>query len=1103
MSNGRMKTLLLFIHGLGGKSSKTWGEFPRLIEADAELAPVLDVGFYSFPTGLLRIPFFSPAPKIQTLASGLDSELRHRHKKYPHVILVAHSLGGLVARQYLVDCVMGERDHPVLGLVLYAVPHDGAGLASVAKYLSWRHPQLQQLCKQSDLLENLNSSWARLAPAKTIPSKYVIAGTDGIVSKTSAQAYWGNDSVETVVNKGHIDVVKPRDADDLAFIILKNFVRDKLLVDTDRSSDPRIPNNLPHINKHFTGRKSQLTKLHQSLQEKNLAAVTQPVALHGLGGVGKTQLAIQYAWQYRTHYSALLWVEADTELGWESGMERLADVLEIPPAQSGSRLPAVHEWLHRHGEWLLIVDNIDSDELRRHVLKQSEQFHNGCWLFTSRLSQWSPQVAHVDLDRFSEDEAIEFLQTRLERSADSTDAANLSERLGYLPLALEQAAAYMLARGLSIEEYLALLTQQPEALLQAAPQNYPRAVWETWSLSRHASGEDAQTLMLLLCCFAPEPLPREVIMQQAQSVAETLWSEQENGYRRVDEALTQLVGYSLIRIDQGQLSAHRLLHQVTRLRAQAAEGETQADFVEAQRLAQSCLASVVNELNAQDVRDWPQLEPLITHIEYCTKELNTEWTAQLLNKLGLLFLQKAQYSNAEPLMRRALAIDEDSFGPDHSDVARDLNNLATLLQATNRLEDAEPLMRRALAIDEDSFGPDHPNVAIRLNNLATLLQDTNRLEDAEPLMRRALAIDEDSLGPDHPDVARDLNNLATLLQATNRLEDAEPLMRRALAIDEDSFGPDHPDVARHLNNLATLLQATNRLEDAEPLMRRALAIDEDSFGPDHPDVARHLNNLATLLQATNRMEDAEPLMRRALAIDEDSFGPDHPDVARHLNNLAQLLQDTNRLEDAEPLMRRALAIDEDSFGPDHPDVARDLNNLAQLLQDTNRLEDAEPLMRRALAIDEDSFGPDHPDVARHLNNLAQLLKATNRLEDAEPLMRRALAIDEDSFGPDHPDVARHLNNLATLLQATNRMEDAEPLMRRALAIDEDSFGPDHPDVARHLNNLAQLLKATNRLEDAEPLMRRALSIFKNSLGETHPNTETVNRNYQILIDEMK
>ncbi len=428
--------------------------------------------------------------------------------------------------------------------------------------------------------------------------------------------------------------------------------------------------------------------------------------------------------------------------------------------------------------------------------------------------------------------------------------------------------------------------------------------------------------------------------------------------------------------------------------------------------------------------------------------------------------------------------------------------MADLLLATNRLADAEPLMRRALTIDEKSFGPDHPSVGRDLNNLAQLLQETSRLADAEPLMRRALSIDEKSFGPDHPSVGRDLSNLALLFAGTNRLAEAEPLYRRALAIDEKSFGPDHPTVATDLNNLAGLLSATNRLAEAEPLMRRALAIDEKSFGPNHPNVGRDLNNLARLLQDTNRLADAEPLMRRALAIDEKSFGPNHPTVGTDLNNLARLLQDANRLADAEPLMLRALTMDEKSFGPDHPSVGRDLNNLAQLLQETNRLADAEPLMRRALAIDEKSFGPDHPNVAIRLSNLAELLRATNRLAEAEPLMRRALAIDEKSFGPDHPDVAVRLNNLAVLLYATNRLAEGEPLMRRALTIDEKSFGPDHPNVAVRLKNLAQVLQETNRLGEAEPLMRRALSIDEKSFGPDHPSVGRDLNNLASLFDDL-
>ena len=338
-----------------------------------------------------------------------------------------------------------------------------------------------------------------------------------------------------------------------------------------------------------------------------------------------------------------------------------------------------------------------------------------------------------------------------------------------------------------------------------------------------------------------------------------------------------------------------------------------------------------------DVRSWPVLDPLAPHALAVARRADeaeiAEPTARLFNRAWRSVRQRRR---TMPRPSRSIAArsrsTRQSYGPDHPNVAIRLNNLAQLLQDTNRLAEAEPLMRRALAIDETSYGPDHPNVAIDLNNLASLLQATNRLAEAEPLMRRALAIDETELRPgssqggDPPQQSRG---------PASRPRTASPRpsrsMRRALAIDEKSYGPDHPNVATRLNNLARLLQATNRLAEAEPLMRRALAIDEKSYGPDHPDVATDLNNLAQLLQGH------EP-PRRGRAADAPR-ARDRRDGATvriipmwraDLNNLARLLQATNRLAEAEPLMRRALAIDEKSFGPDHPNTAIVRNNLAEL-----------------------------------------------------------------------------------------------------------------------------------------------------------------------------
>jgi len=280
-------------------------------------------------------------------------------------------------------------------------------------------------------------------------------------------------------------------------------------------------------------------------------------------------------------------------------------------------------------------------------------------------------------------------------------------------------------------------------------------------------------------------------------------------------------------------------------------------------------------------------------LQYCDKLTTLAGNDSLImNEMAAIYFENAKYEEAEPLIQRALAIDEKSFGKDHPKVARDLNNLAQLYQATNRLKEAEPLMERALKIVEKSFGKDHPNVAICLNNLALLYQATNRLKEAEPLMERALKIDEKSFGKDHPNIAIELNNLAQLYQDTNRFKEAEPVMERALKIDEASLGPEHPKVAIRLNNLAVLYQDTNRLEEAEPLMERALKIDEASLGKDHPKVAIRLNNLARLYQATNRLKEAEPLMERHLLIFLQftrRTGHRHPHLEDAINNYGSLL----------------------------------------------------------------------------------------------------------------------------------------------------------------------------------------------------------------------
>ncbi len=664
----------------------------------------------------------------------------------------------------------------------------------------------------------------------------------------------------------------------------------------------------------FTGRKEDLEALDKALWSGGGQAVITQAAVQGLGGVGKSTLAIQYAWEARGRYAGVWWLGASDAAGIVDGLVALGAAFNPALNEVQDRSEAARWTLSFLAEagfekpWLLVYDNVAQPKALEDLLPRA----GAHLLVTTRWPDWRGKVAAVPLGVFAPGEAVDFLLARTGR-ADANAAVALARDLGYLPLALDHAAALCIETGESFEDY----RQRLPEWIALAPESadYPQTVFATFSLAiEHAAAKcpEAEKHMGILAWFASDDIPRDIV---PETVLEAM------ALRRATAALKNVSLLTVKERDAGGplLGVHRLVQTVMRGRL-AKEG--QAEDVAALALA---LVADTFPNPARDVRNWTACAALRAHafsvLETApdTGEF-AEKTSLLLNQLAQYLDSRAEYADAEPLMRRALAIDEESFGPGHPNVAIRLNNLAALLQATNRLAEAEPLMRRALAIDEESFGPGHPNVARDLNNLAQLLQDTNRLAEAEPLMRRALAIAEASFGPGHPNVAIRLNNLAMLLKATNRLAEAEPLMRRALAIDEASFGPGHPNVAIDLNNLAQLLQATNRLADAEPLMRRALVLSRQASAP----VIRcgrspEQSGAAASGHEPSRGGGAVDAARAA--IDEASFGPGHPNVAIRLNNLAQLLQATNRLADAEPLMRRALAIDEESFGPGHPDVA--------------------------------------------------------------------------------------------------------------------------------------------------------------------------------------
>ena len=770
-----------------------------------------------------------------------------------------------------------------------------------------------------------------------------------------------------------------------------------------------VPSNLPggYIGQVFVGREQFLEDLRNSLlKQTHTTAITQqrPAATvtEGLGGLGKTHAAVEYADKHRGDYTALLFVSGDTPQRLQSGLAALCEVRglnlnENLPMDEAARASIALYWLATNPSWLLIVDNVDDEAAAVALRDHFEQLRSGHVLITSRLGNWSQQVDSLDLSLLSPDDAtallLQLTDKRRKAADDATQARTLAALMEGLPLALHQAAGYINERRLSFAQCLVTYQDEAAELLnwfndlsipyERPDKLAPRPVLITWKTSFDQLSPESRFWLLVFSHFAPDPIP-EFLLDNKPDAAD----EVKTRHRAARKAIAQADKFNLLTRydDPPRFKIHRLVQEVTRLSASEEERTT--------ALASGIGLIMESELgDPQDVHTWRKWTPLQSHaIAICQHAPNMcapEGLTWLMAGLSLLLQVKSLFAQAEPLMRRALEIDEASFGPEHVDAAPHLNNLAALLQATNRMEEAELMYRRAIEIAESRFGMEHSTVAKCLTNLASLLSATGRMEEAEPLMRRALLISEASYGPLHPVVAIHLNNLATLFHATKRLDEAERLLRRALQIDEASNGLNHPSVARELHNLALLLMDKNCLDEAELMLRRALQIDEDCYGPENLAVAINLKSLTALLRSKNMLEDAVPLMRRALKIEEIIFGLNHPNVAHELNGLAHLLKETNQREEAMAMMSRALQIDETSYGPNHPTVALRLNNLAMLLRDMNRLAEAEPLMRRALDICVRSLELEHPNFHIVRGNYIRLLMALE-LPEAE-IERRVVA----------------------------------------------------------------------------------------------------------------
>ena len=730
---------------------------------------------------------------------------------------------------------------------------------------------------------------------------------------------------------------------------------------------PRRPATLwtiPRSTEHFQDRPDLIAQIDAALEKHSTTALT---ALHGMGGVGKTQLARRYAELRRERYKVGVYFESENEASLLASFSAVARMMGLPPEQDQTALAlrvAIEISAGEH--YLAIFDNaVSAEALRPWVDRLSGPGHI---LITSRDQHWDDCAQVVSVTEWSIAESSRFLLERT-REGDRVSAEGLAEDLGGLVLALEHAAAYMLAGdGMSLADYRGVWKERLKREVKGHP--YEHSVAATLVLSMDAVAAQSPLAYDLLSVFAwlaPDRIPRKELLEVgASSLPEALaaafadrdaWSDAVETLRR----------YTLLRREPAQGPAtgyfmHRVVQQV--MRDRLATVGTAMQWVTA-----AC--DVVNAAFPSDLEIpvplWPTCEALLPHVrairEYVGSADAPASFAQLLRKAAGGYLRlRGPYTQGLDFQRWALELNLRRFGPDHVDVAIDRSNLAVFLR--NLGDHREALTQINLALDSvlRQFGPDDGKVAPLRLILANTLREVGDYNEARNQVELALELVLRTFGPDDLQVAVLRSGLSAILIALGRYAEARDQTQLSLDLSLRKLGPDHYNITVLRSNLATSLSRLGQDAEAREQMQMALESDLRQLGPDHPRVAKCRSSLAMILRALGEYSAARHQIELALEVALKQFGPDHPMVASDRSNLATILGDLGEHAGAREQIELALEAATRQFGSEHPTVALRRANLSATLYQVGDYSAALREVDLALDIFRKKLPAGHPHI---------------------------------------------------------------------------------------------------------------------------------------------
>ncbi|GII17627.1 FxSxx-COOH system tetratricopeptide repeat protein [Planomonospora parontospora] len=821
---------------------------------------------------------------------------------------------------------------------------------------------------------------------------------------------------------------------------------------------PLIWGKVPQRNKNFTGRGELLDKLHDSVTSDVTAVV--PHALHGFGGVGKTHVAIEYAYRYRHEYDLVWWIPADQPMLVRSSLAGLAPHLGLPPSSAAGiedASAAVLDALRRgepYARWLLVFDNAEQPEDINDIVPRGP----GHVLITSRNHAWQGVVDTIPVDVFSRTESIEFLRKRVLKGINPQDAGRLAQELGDLPLALEQAGALHAETGMSVEEYLRLLKEQTTQLLDAnKPSDYPLSMTAAWALSvSQLDAKMPEAVELLRCCafFGPEPIPRDVFgrLDEERTARSRLGRLLTNPIL-LSKAIRELGRYALVRIDSGSrtIQVHRLVQALLR---EDVDEEDRQGFREEVHLL---LAAAAPD-RPDDTENWPLYAELLGHVT------------------------PAQVKTAgDPAVRR-FALDTVRY-----------------LYSSGDYPSARDLAREFLE-EWRAAGESDPWVLSAQRHLGIVLRELGDYAEAFALNQATLQLMRTSLGPEHEETLLLTNShgadFRTRGDFTAALEhDLESLHRH-----RERFGPKSSRTLRALNNLAVDYLLVGDYGRAFELQNEAFTEQRRNRKSSEVEELSSWNGLARIVRLRGEYFEACDLGEDAYEFGVQAVGADHPWTLRTAKDLSIAKRRAGLIEEAFEIAQRTFERVERIFGRDHPDTLAAALCMANTLRAMGETAEALELLQDTARRYPRIFGESHPFRYGCDMNRALLLRVNGDVEGARRLDQESLDGLDLRLGRDHHYSLTCAINLVSDLATLGDGEQARVFGVDTLGRLRNLLGEDHPLTLASAANLVVDLRAAGAGEEADTLAADTFDRYRRVLGEDHPDVQVARAGERLDFD---